>query len=596
MSERLAPPESPRRAAPTFDAFCTVDGPSASTRPLVTACPVCGSSRLHYLFSVEDHRIVRCHDCSLLMSNPQPSDEELGRIYGADYFLVENDAEGQRHVDELKQGTADHYLNLLERYGVPPGARLLEIGCGRGEFLARASRIGMEVTGVEYSAHACETARRKLGGSGEIICGEITDLPEDAEESYDVCVLSDVIEHVRDPRRFLERVHRLLKPEGVVFIATPTLDSWSARLMKHRWMEFKPEHLWYFKASNLETLLVRTGFGGVVRRSCVKTLSPDYIAGHFQRYPVRGVSTAVGFVHRLLPGALRRKPVNVVASGMVMMARKRAIPSRPKLSVIVPVFNEAATFDTAFRRLLAKEIEGLDLEIIVVESHSTDGTREAVARCENHPRVNVIWQDRPRGKGHAVRAGLERATGDYVLIQDADLEYDLEDYDALLEPLLHGRAAFVLGARHGGNTLKIRHFNDQPVQCFLLNAAHWFFAWLLNGSLGLRMKDPFTMYKVFRRDCLSGLTFECNRFDFDWELVIKLARKGYEPLEIPVNYRSRSFSEGKKVSFIRDPLTWLRALVRCRFCKLDTLGETARQHRAKGADLRDGIRAAPTGR
>jgi hypothetical protein len=88
---------------------------------------------------------------------------------------------------------------------------------------------------------------------------------------------------------------------------------------------------------------------------------------------------------------------------------------------------------------------------------------------------------------------------------------------------------------------------------------------LINVSLGLRLKDPFTMYKVFRRDCIQGLTFTCNRFDFDWELLIKLVRKGYRPKEIPVSYKSRSFKEGKKISVWRDPLTWVAAWVRCRF-------------------------------
>ena len=222
-------------------------------------------------------------------------------------------------------------------------------------------------------------------------------------------------------------------------------------------------------------------------------------------------------------------------------------------------------------------MSGLDLEIIVVESASSDGTREIVRRYADHPRVRVIWQDRPRGKGHAVRAGLAQARGDYVLIQDADLEYDLEDYDALLQPLVDGRAAFVLGARHGGAAWKMSQFSGQPLLSAALNLAHLFFRGLINVCFGTRLRDPFTMYKVFRRDCLCGLRFECDRFDFDFEIVLKFLRKGYRPLEIPVNYRSRSFAEGKKVSCVRDPLTWLRALVKFRLVGVDPLTELARQ-------------------
>jgi glycosyltransferase involved in cell wall biosynthesis len=240
----------------------------------------------------------------------------------------------------------------------------------------------------------------------------------------------------------------------------------------------------------------------------------------------------------------------------------------PKLSVIVPVYNERATVTAALDAITAKAIPGVEIEIIIVESNSSDGTRELVRPYAQPPRVQLILEDRPRGKGHAVRAGFASATGDIILIQDADLEYDLADYESLLAPILAGRQAFVLGSRHGEGGWAIRKFSDQPVRGAVLNLAHWTFTLLLNATLGVWLKDPFTMYKVFRRDCLAGLTFECDRFDFDWELLIKLVRRGYHPIEIPVAYRSRSFAEGKKIRMIRDPLTWLRALVKYRFAPI----------------------------
>jgi len=181
-----------------------------------------------------------------------------------------------------------------------------------------------------------------------------------------------------------------------------------------------------------------------------------------------------------------------------------------------------------------------------------------------------------------VRTGFQYATGDFILIQDADLEYDLEDYDALLEPLIHGREAFVLGSRHGGKAWKMRQFANQRWLSFGLNVGHWFFTSLVNILFWQRLRDPFTMFKVFRRDCLAGLHFECNRFDFDYELLIKLVRKGYTPIEIPVNYRSRSFKEGKKVSMWRDPWTWLAALVRLRLTRINTMKEIEYQRMHHG--------------
>ena len=238
-------------------------------------------------------------------------------------------------------------------------------------------------------------------------------------------------------------------------------------------------------------------------------------------------------------------------------------------SIIVPVYNEKDTFPQLMRRLLDKRLDhlGLEREIILVESNSTDGTRELVAGFAGTPGVRIIWEDTPRGKGHAVRTGLAAATGDIVMIQDADLEYDVNDYDVLLQPLLQDQAAFVLGSRHSGD-VPMREFTDQPLLGPILNAAHWFFTGIINVLYGQRLKDPFTMYKVFRRDCLYGLTFECNRFDFDHELVIKLLLKGHQPVEIPVNYRSRSFRQGKKIRFFRDPPTWVAADVRFRVRRL----------------------------
>lgn len=239
------------------------------------------------------------------------------------------------------------------------------------------------------------------------------------------------------------------------------------------------------------------------------------------------------------------------------------------LSVLVPVYNEIGTVREALEAIVSKTIPGWVLEIVIIESNSSDGSRAVVREFEGRERVKVIWEASPRGKGHAVRAGLAQATGDVILIQDADLEYDLEDYEVLLAPIAARTQNFVLGSRHGEGGWAIRKFNDQPLQAIVLNAGHWFFTFCLNASLGIWLRDPFTMYKVFRRDCLDGLILECDRFDFDWELLIKLVRRGHRPIEIPINYESRSFKAGKKVTYVRDPLTWIWALAKYRFCRLD---------------------------
>lgn len=546
-----------------------------SKRSPVKACHVCGSIRVYYLFSRFDCRVVRCEDCGLVFVNPQPNDEELAKIYHANYFLANEAADGRQMISGVKQATAGLYLSEISRYHGPEKGRLLEIGCGNGEFLSLAETAGWQVTGVEYSAVACETARSRVK-NGAVICGELkaANLPGD---QFDLCVISDVLEHIRSPLDFLREIHRVLQPGGTLFVATPSMDSWSARFLRQKWMEFKAEHLVYFDQQTLQTALFKTGFREVIVRPGWKILSFDYIRRHFERFPAPLITPLFQFARGLLPRAWQLQHRRMVVSGIMAFAHKAEIRPQPVLSVIVPAYNEAKTFSALMESLLHKELPGLQMEIIVVESNSTDGTREAARKYAGVPRVKLILEERPQGKGHAVRTGLQAATGDYVMIQDADLEYDLEDYDALLEHLLAGRSAFVLGSRHGGrNVLKMRQFTGQYFLSLFFNLGHWFFTLLINLLFWQRLRDPFTMFKVFRRDCLSGLDLECNRFDFDYELLVKLIRKGFRPIELPVNYRSRSYREGKKVRVILDPLSWLRVLVRLRLAKIDPLGQIER--------------------
>lgn len=237
-----------------------------------------------------------------------------------------------------------------------------------------------------------------------------------------------------------------------------------------------------------------------------------------------------------------------------------------KLSIVLPVYNEKNTFEILLNRLIDKRLEGFEKEIIIVESGSTDGTKELVEKYRGKAGIKIILQDRPRGKGNAVREGFSAVTGDIIIIQDADLEYDINDYDKLLEPIVAGRADFVLGSRHlEHKTWQIRKFTNNLLTALAMNIGHQFFRILFNLFYGVRLIDPFTMFKVFKSDIIKGIDFECDRFDFDFELVSKLIRRGHKPIEIPVSYMSRHFSDGKKVSFIKDPPTWLVALIKYRF-------------------------------
>jgi glycosyltransferase involved in cell wall biosynthesis len=239
-----------------------------------------------------------------------------------------------------------------------------------------------------------------------------------------------------------------------------------------------------------------------------------------------------------------------------------------KVSIVIPVYNEVRTISELLGKVYAQPLP-YEKEIVIVESGSKDGTRELVeAFAQAHAGVTLVLQDVPKGKGYAVREGFTHASGDIILIQDGDLEYDVKDYPALLAPIAEGKAAFVLGSRHLSKGWNIRKFTDDPLKAYFMNLGGALFHGFFNVLYGTNLSDPTTMYKVFRRECLEKVSFSANRFDFDFELLGKLIRAGYRPIEVPVSYHSRGFSEGKKVRIFRDPPLWVLAIIKTRFAPL----------------------------
>lgn len=237
---------------------------------------------------------------------------------------------------------------------------------------------------------------------------------------------------------------------------------------------------------------------------------------------------------------------------------------KEKLSIIIPVYNEAKTADK-----LLKKVENARLpikkEIIIIESNSIDGSREIIKRHEGKKDVRIFYEEKPQGKGHALKEGLKHATGTIILIQDADLEYDVRDYSKLLKPILEGKAKFVLGSRILGKKNWMIRKGIGNLYGFILNVGGWIYNALINLLYGSHMTDQATMFKVFRKDVFKNIPLRSNGFDLDIELVVKPLKRGIKPIEIPVNYKSRSTKEGKKIRFWRDSFVLLWAIVKYRF-------------------------------
>jgi glycosyltransferase involved in cell wall biosynthesis len=227
-----------------------------------------------------------------------------------------------------------------------------------------------------------------------------------------------------------------------------------------------------------------------------------------------------------------------------------------RLSILIPVFNEVQTIEEIIRRVRAADSCGLEKEIIVVNDASTDGTGDLLKKIQQAGGVKVVSHPYNRGKGAALRTALEQATGEIVVIQDADLEYDPADYPVLLKPILDGRADVVYGSRFLAGTHRVLLFWH-----FMANK---FLTLLSNLFCNLNLSDMETGYKVFRRKCVEGLTLNAERFGIEPELTAKLARRHFRFYETPIGYSGRDYSEGKKIGW-KDGLAALWFIFRYRF-------------------------------
>ena len=548
---------------------------AAEDVPLTLAfvCAHCGSARSHVRYTFLDVDIVirECSACHLMVLDPMPTEEELHAVYNEGYFenasLAQSDVtKVYGYVDYIeerinKQKNYASICRTLQRLAIPAHTppRLLDYGCGLGFFLDSAFEAGFKPNGVEFNQYALDYIRSRYAYR----VFHFSDL--DPAESYDVITMFDVIEHLRDPFATIASIRNMLADNGVVVMLTMDSTSFVSRIMGKRLEDFRRirEHLFFFSRSNLISILVKQGFDVLKVDSHGHSFELRLLATRLRTVlPVVGIPML--WLLKIVPFLGSWSVYLDPRTKFIIYARKRreprmSPPAGALLSIVVPVFNEAATIERVLSGLLAIDV-GLRKEIVVVDDASTDATLEILERWARRAEIRVIRQPSNRGKGAAVATGISQTRGHYVIIQDADTEYDPKDIPALLGAMFETGALAVYGSRFAGRYRR--------TGAFLPTVANRILTFVANLVNNLNLSDLMTGYKLFDGGLIRSLALKSPGFALEAEVTCRIARIGVPIVEVPITYKSRTYIEGKKIR-ARDGWRALGALVRYGLFPLD---------------------------
>jgi glycosyltransferase involved in cell wall biosynthesis/ubiquinone/menaquinone biosynthesis C-methylase UbiE len=480
-------------------------------------------------------------------------------------------------LTELHEGVddEDHYMSVasreqavgsIERWLDTPAPVILDVGCSTGYTLGLLRHRMPHATLM-----GADCVRRPLEKLGAAIADlplfqfDITNCPLESN-SVDGVVLLNILEHIENDARAAQQIHRILKPGGVAVIEVPAgpdlYDIYDERLLHFRRYSLlgitdlmhqagleivQSSHLgfffypafWWAKRRNRK--LARSAHE--IRQAVIDRDMRRF--GHSRALHAlmafeRGLGRSISYPVGIRCNVTCRKPHRP-------SPRARALHPLPRVkvqvSILIPVYNEVELVATVVKRTLAAPIaDDVTFEVIAVDDGSTDGSSEVLEelRREYPQRLTVLHHERNRGKGAAIRTALEHACGEFVVVQDCDLEYSPQDLPALLRPLLQERADAVFGSRFMVS-------GERRVLYFWHSLANMLLTTLCNIVADLNLSDMETGYKAFRRSLLTSIPLHSEGFGIEPELTVKMAQRGIAIYEVPISYHGRTYEEGKKV-------------------------------------------------